>query len=459
MKDVLKNDHRHVPCDFGIKKFNLTKRTQAFVDEVNVLEAAARTQQDNKKPSKPGGVYVTATSTGLTLYWTASTDNVAVAGYKVTLNGGSPITVTSGLSYAFTSLSANTSYTLTVAAYDTSGNASVAASIIGTTSVDPNVTTTSTSTTSTTTSAGTTTSTSTTSTTTIAGGDTTAPTVPIITSVVASQTSLVVTWGASSDNVGVSGYITEAVGIGIFGTSSTTYTFTGLTAGTTYSIRVYAYDVAGNRSDNAWVTATTLTSSPPVSSSSVIFCDFNGHTVSGTYWNTNGNIVCAPSGLTLSEQDAVLAGMQYDYSPYDVTITSDEAVYNAANPAKRMRVIFTTSWEWYGQVGGVAYIGSFTWGTNTPCFVFTSLLGYNTRYIYTAGSHEAGHTLSLRHQVLCSGSSIVNEYNPGDAVNGAPTMGNSYYNTPKWWIGPNSLGCSIIQNDNTTLTQVLGPHP
>ena len=55
--------------------------------------------------------------------WSASSDNVGVAGYRAYLNGalrGS----TSGLSYAFTGLTCGTTYTVALEAYDAAGNAS-----------------------------------------------------------------------------------------------------------------------------------------------------------------------------------------------------------------------------------------------------------------------------------------------------------------------------------------------
>ena len=36
----------------------------------------------------------------------------------------------------------------------------------------------------------------------------------------------------------------------------------------------------------------------------------------------------------------------------------------------------------------VAYIGSFNWNTDTPCFVFTAQLRRNEKYIAEAPSHE-----------------------------------------------------------------------
>lgn len=190
--------------------------------------------------------------------------------------------------------------------------------------------------------------------------------------------------------------------------------------------------------------------------SSVILCDFDGQVVSGTMWNVSGTITCEPSGLTIDEQEIVLNELKNVYAPYDVLVTTDHSLYSAANPLKRMRIIFTESWEWYGQAGGVAFINSMFWGDNTPCFVFTSLLGYNVRYIWAAGAHEAGHTVGLRHQSVYNSSCVLTQtYNPGNGLE-SPIMGLGYYLPPKWWVGPSNVCCTCIQDDHQILAGKLG---
>ena len=77
------------------------------------------------------------------------------------------------------------------------------------------------------------------------------------------STGLTLTWAASTDNVGVTGYdVYRALGSGSFAlagsTASTTYADTGLTPSTTYRYQVRARDAAGNVSANsAIVSATT----------------------------------------------------------------------------------------------------------------------------------------------------------------------------------------------------------
>ena len=194
------------------------------------------------------------------------------------------------------------------------------------------------------------------------------------------------------------------------------------------------------------------------SASSVILLDFDGHYVSGTMWNTSGSFTCNSSGLTNSQITEVFERVAEDYRPFNINITTEEAKYNAAPYNKRMRVVITTSYEWYSSgAGGVAFINSFTWGDNSPCFVFSSLLGFSIKNIAEASSHEAGHTLGLRHQSSYNASCVkTSDYNWGQGtgeIGWAPIMGASYnQNMSLWNSGPNSLGCAVIQSDLSVIT-------
>lgn len=75
-------------------------------------------------PSAPSNLKVGAiTSTAIVISWSPSTDNNAVAGYKI-FRDGSQIVTTSSTSFKDRSLSPSTTYTYTVIAYDTNGNKS-----------------------------------------------------------------------------------------------------------------------------------------------------------------------------------------------------------------------------------------------------------------------------------------------------------------------------------------------
>lgn len=77
---------------------------------------------DTTAPSVPGSLAaVDITTTGFTVSWTASTDNIGVTGYEVYLDGTS-VGVVSVTSKTFTALTAGTSYSVTVRARDAAGN-------------------------------------------------------------------------------------------------------------------------------------------------------------------------------------------------------------------------------------------------------------------------------------------------------------------------------------------------
>ena len=90
---------------------------------------------DTTPPSAPNGLTKSnVTSTSATVSWTASTDNVGVALYKITRNG-TPLTTTSSTSYTNTGLSASTTYSYTVQAYDAAGNGSAASAPLSVTTL------------------------------------------------------------------------------------------------------------------------------------------------------------------------------------------------------------------------------------------------------------------------------------------------------------------------------------
>ncbi len=196
-------------------------------------------------------------------------------------------------------------------------------------------------------------------------------------------------------------------------------------------------------------TVTTNPTTPVTSSNWVIFLDFDGHTVSSPYWNNGNTIYCTPSGFSSTEIANILTEVKSDYAAFPtIVVTTDSAVYFAANVAKRQRMIITENNAWYTGAGGVAYIGSISWGMDIPAFVFSKALGYNQKYNWEATSHEAGHTLGLNHQTKYDANcNFVADYNPGG--NGeAPIMGVSYYQPiGKWWVGTSYNGCTQMQDD------------
>ncbi len=181
---------------------------------------------DNEAPTAPINLVATPSATSIALSWTPSTDNVGVAGYTVYLEGDSIETV-SETSFTVTELSPGTDYNLTVEAFDADGNKSEKAEIdIPTNPIIDNE----------------------------------APTVPINFVAVPSETSIALSWTASTDNEGVAGYTIYLDGDSIETVSETSFTVTELSPGTDYNLAVEAFDTAGNKSGKPEITVSTKTS-------------------------------------------------------------------------------------------------------------------------------------------------------------------------------------------------------
>ena len=178
--------------------------------------------------------------------------------------------------------------------------------------------------------------------------------------------------------------------------------------------------------------------------SRVIYLDFDGHTTSGTIWNSSftggATIVSAPFDLdgdpttfNDSERGAILEiwkRVAEDYAPFLVDVTTQDPGLEALRKttsgdlAYGIRVVISPT-NWYNpNAGGSGYVGSFSWNSDTPTWVFTQQLANNARYIAEAASHEVGHTMGLNHDGL--GGTSPTEYYGGQG-DWAPIMGVGYY--------------------------------
>ncbi|RFC49292.1 MAG: PKD repeat-containing protein [Verrucomicrobia bacterium] len=208
--------------------------------------------------------------------------------------------------------------------------------------------------------------------------------------------------------------------------------------------------------------------------SKVIYLDFNGHVTSGTSWNSSftggANIVTPaystdadPSTFSTTELDNIQSIWQRvaeDYAPFDVDVTTQDPGLEAlrktttSDTAFGVRVcIGGSSYDWYGAgAGGVAYLGSFSWNSDTPCFVFTAQLGNgNAKYTAEATSHEAGHTFNLSHDGQTTGV----EYYEGHA-NWAPIMGVGYYKDVVQWSRGEYASANNTQDDTLLISNITG---
>ena len=170
---------------------------------------------DTQAPSVPANLTSSnVTQTTVDLSWTASTDNVGVTGYDV-YQGSTNLGTVAGTSTQITGLTASTAYSFRVRARDAAGNISGYSNTV-------NVTTS-------------------------AAPDTQAPSVPTsLVSTSVTQTTVDLSWNASTDNVGVTGYDVYQGSTNLGTVAGTSAQITGLTASTAYSFRVRARDAAGN---------------------------------------------------------------------------------------------------------------------------------------------------------------------------------------------------------------------
>jgi hypothetical protein len=150
-----------------------------------------------------------------------------------------------------------------------------------------------------------------------------------------------------------------------------------------------------------------------------VLLDYDGQYVSGTAWNNGNPIDAAPSTLTDAERYEVWQLISEDFRPFQLNITTSEAVYNTYPANRRMRCIFTPTNTAQPGSGGVAYLNSFTWGNETPCWVFNG----GVKGAGDAGSHEVGHTFGLSHD---GRTSPAEQYYLGQG-SWAPIMGAGYY--------------------------------
>ena len=163
-----------------------------------------------------------------------------------------------------------------------------------------------------------------------------------------------------------------------------------------------------------------LASNP--AASKTIYLDFDGHHSVNNVWGhdiqfpafnrTGGTDTFADSELV--EIQKQFQAVAEDFFPFDVNVTTiepgTEALRNTGNGDNEwgIRVLNTQATEGFGNgIGGVAYLNSFSWNSDTPAFTFNK----GVRNGGMTNSHEVGHALGLRHDGLGSRS-----YHPGEST-------------------------------------------
>ncbi len=203
-----------------------------------------------------------------------------------------------------------------------------------------------------------------------------------------------------------------------------------------------------------------------------IYLDFDGHVTSGTSWNNGATINSpayssdadtanfSPAELTVIER--TFYRVAEDFAPFQVNVTTvapsvDDLRNTGGTDAKwGVRVVVTRDVAFNCGCGGIAYIDSFDWNSDTPAFVFnTSEIG-----VAEAVSHEVGHSLGLAHDGTSSASYYQGHGLGSDSTYWSTIMGVGYYVDVSQWdqgeyTGANNGGSSANYNKGPDDLQVI----
>ena len=177
------------------------------------------------------------------------------------------------------------------------------------------------------------------------------------------------------------------------------------------------------------------------SAAHVIYLDFDGHTTTNTNWNSSHSLQEIETPAYSLDSDAAFSDQELDniqeiwaytaeyFASFDVDVTTDESSFTNNNGIRV--AIGGRATDWYtnsDSTTGVAYVGSYTYQTDVPAFVFSSNC-HSTYSVAVTIAHEVGHSLGLSHD-----STSTQEYYPG--ANGwSPIMGSGNGPVQQWSKG------------------------
>ena len=185
----------------------------------------------------------------------------------------------------------------------------------------------------------------------------------------------------------------------------------------------------------------------------VIYLDFDGHSTTGTSWNSGGNTIVTSvysfegdasfSNNELTQFQEIWQRVSECFASFDVDVTTEQPpvadLINSGGSDTRWGIrvcIGDTSPSPAPGAGGVAYLGSFRWDTDTPTFVFITGSGVVGKYVADATVHEVGHTLGLSHDGRSTPSEGYYQGHGTGVTAWAPHMGVGYYvNLVQWSKG------------------------
>jgi chitodextrinase len=238
-----------------------TALTAQEVADLYAAQAADPGLTDVTPPSSPLDLAATVEFTNVTLTWLPSMEmESGLAGYNVYQDGNLVTTTTETTAY-FSGLAPLTDYEFGVSAVDSAGNESAVNSLTVTTGPDQNP-------------------------------DTEAPSAPTNLDISAGSNSVVFSWDASTDNVGVVGYVISVDGnlVDTVYSPTTSIFIGGLDASTLYTFEVYAFDAAGNNSPISDITESTTAPIDTGEPGLVAWYKFEGNANDATPYNNHGTI-------------------------------------------------------------------------------------------------------------------------------------------------------------------------
>jgi chitodextrinase len=418
--------------EVGVDAFNAKGVRSSILSVAGSTSACpvAPVGNDTSPPTSPISLIQGATTaTSISLLWSASLDNVGVAGYELFRNGNK-VGTTTATSYTFPNLSCGTSYALAVDAFDAAGNRSQSAVVQASTSPCP---------------------------------DTTPPTIPALpTQTGSTATSISLLWSASLDNVGVAGYDLFLNGNKVGTTNATSYTFPNLSCGTSYALAVDAFDAAGNHSQRISLNGTTsacagVAPQPPPPNKCTATLAAGGNAVSFFNRLSPGDVGCLHGGtyggasvfsdFTKSGTSAAPITLQ-SYPGETATLQGYNAIDGSYVTFTNLKIDNTNTFTGSSECGG--RYESFTLaGSNIVLDhneITASDISHSSNGVYVTGSNE-----EIRFNKI-HGVGACQNFDHGIYVGhgaGTQIQGNWIWNIPHGWgvqIYPSSSGVHAYSN-------------